>query len=273
MRKQQLAVLQVGDQRKGTLRINQLIRTVCQSRKASNFVASSGVVALVGMLLVGSGQPQHSQPLSSARMQPSSADTCAICATSQAISDRLALLRLRPRAQTAVQASTHHISTRGRQRVSIIISSTTPKAQPQPQPVKGRPITPTPAPAHPSPPPPPGGSGVNVFPYGSCTWWADQRYYQLHGVFVPWHTQADAWQWTARAYQYGWRVSSRPVPGAIIDLQPGVQGAYGLGHVAVVEKILSNGYVIASNMAWGANPWQVTYVEFAPGPGVTFIYQ
>lgn len=114
---------------------------------------------------------------------------------------------------------------------------------------------------------------MNVFPYGSCTWWADQRYYQLHGVFVPWHTQANAWQWTARAYQYGWHVSSRPVPGAIVDLQPGVQGAYGLGHVAVVEKILSDGHVIASNMSWGANPWQVTYVEFAPGPGVTFIYQ
>lgn len=115
--------------------------------------------------------------------------------------------------------------------------------------------------------------GVNVFPYGSCTWWADQRYYQLHGTFVPWHTQANAWEWTDRAYQFGWHVSGAPVIGAIIDLQPGVQGASGLGHVGVVEKILSNGHVIASNMSWGAYPWQVTDVEFAPGPGVTFIWQ
>lgn len=115
---------------------------------------------------------------------------------------------------------------------------------------------------------------VNAFPYGSCTWWANQRYYQLHGIFVPWRTQSDAWQWTARAYQFGWYVSDEPVEGAIIDLQPGVQGASSwAGHVAVVERILSNGHVIASNMNWGARPWQVTYVEFAPGPGVTFIFR
>ena len=112
----------------------------------------------------------------------------------------------------------------------------------------------------------------NVFPYGSCTWWANQRYFQLHAIFVPWRTQSNAWQWTARAYQFGWHVSSSPMVGAIIDLQPGVQGASWAGHVAVVEHILSNGDVIASNMNWGAYPWQVTYVEFAPGPGVTFLY-
>ena len=119
---------------------------------------------------------------------------------------------------------------------------------------------------------PPVGT-TNVFPYGSCTWWADQRYYELHGVFVPWTTQSDAWEWTARAYQFGWRVSSSPSVGSIIDLQPWVQGAYGLGHVALVEQVLSNGQVIASNMSWGAYPWQVTDVQFAPGPGVTFISQ
>ncbi|HLL78967.1 MAG TPA: CHAP domain-containing protein, partial [Ktedonobacteraceae bacterium] len=93
-----------------------------------------------------------------------------------------------------------------------------------------------------------------------------------HGYFVPWHSQANAWQWTARAHQFGWHVSTRPVLGSIIDLQPWVQGAYGLGHVAVVEKILRNGHVIASNMSWGANPYRVVDVEFAPGPGVTFIW-
>jgi surface antigen len=89
---------------------------------------------------------------------------------------------------------------------------------------------------------------------------------------VPWASQANAWQWTARARQFYWHVSGKPVRGAIIDLQPWVQGAYGLGHVAVVEKVLGNGHVIASNMNWGAHPGQVTYVEFAPGAGVTFLY-
>jgi surface antigen len=117
---------------------------------------------------------------------------------------------------------------------------------------------------------PPVGS-VNVFPYGQCTWWANQRYFQLHGVFVPWRTQSDAWEWTARAYQFGWHVSASPTAGSIIDLQPWVQGAYGLGHVAFVEAVLSNGHVIASTMNWGAYPGAVTYVQFTPGPGVTFI--
>lgn len=111
----------------------------------------------------------------------------------------------------------------------------------------------------------------NVFPYGACTWWADQRYFQLHGVFVPWKTQANAWQWVARAYQFHWRVSSRPSPGAIMVLQPWVQGAYSMGHVAIVERVLKNGHVIASNMSWGRHPRQVTYAQFAPGPGVVFI--
>lgn len=128
------------------------------------------------------------------------------------------------------------------------------------------------APAHStSPTSTPSKGAYNWFPYPSCTWWADQRYYQLHGTFVPWRTQADAWQWTARAYQYGWHVSNRPSVGAIVDLQPWVQGAYGLGHVAIVEQVLSNGSVIASNSNWGGNPYAITYVHFSPGPGVTFI--
>lgn len=112
----------------------------------------------------------------------------------------------------------------------------------------------------------------NSFPYGQCTWWANERYHQLHGIYVPWTTNSDAWAWTDRAYNFHWHVSGTPAPGDIMDLQPWVQGAYGLGHVAVVERVLGNGHVIASNMNWGANYWEVTDVEFAPGPGVSFIH-
>ena len=111
----------------------------------------------------------------------------------------------------------------------------------------------------------------NVFPYPACTWWANQRYAQWHGYYVPWTTNSMAWQWKDRARDFGWQVSTRPRVGSIIDLQPWVQGAYGAGHVALVERVLGNGHVIASNMSWGANPYAVVYWEFAPGPGVTFI--
>lgn len=118
----------------------------------------------------------------------------------------------------------------------------------------------------------PVGSG-NIFPYGQCTWWADQRYYQMHGVFVPWMTNSNAWLWPTRAYQYGWQVSGSPRVGDIVALQPYVQGAGGLGHVAYVESVLGNGTVVASNMNWGANPWSVTYTQFRAGAGVSFIHR
>jgi len=119
-------------------------------------------------------------------------------------------------------------------------------------------------------PPPVKGKG-DYFPYGQCTWYASHRYFELHHVYVPWTTQSDAWQWTGRAQDFHWHISDKPSMGAIINLQPWVDGAYQWGHVGVVEKILSNGHVMVSNMNWGAYYWKVTYVEFAPGPGVTFI--
>jgi len=83
-------------------------------------------------------------------------------------------------------------------------------------------------------------------------------------------TNANAWQWTSRANEFHWNVSSTPTVGAILVLQSGVQGAGGYGHVAVVEKILDNGHVMTSDMNWGGGA-SVTYVEFAVGSGVSFV--
>lgn len=111
----------------------------------------------------------------------------------------------------------------------------------------------------------------NPFPYGQCTWYASQRYFQLHGVYVPWTTNSDAWEWVARASDFHWQVSSQPSVGAIMVLQPFVQGAGGLGHVGVVESIQSNGSVIASSQNWGPDYVDVTTFHFYPGAGVSFV--
>jgi N-acetylmuramoyl-L-alanine amidase len=111
----------------------------------------------------------------------------------------------------------------------------------------------------------------NYFPYGQCTWWANQRYHQLYGIYVPWTTNSNAWQWSARARDFRWQVTTKPTVGDIVDLQPWVQGASSLGHVAIVEKILPNGHVMSSNMNWGGSA-NIVNVEFAPGSGVTFIH-
>lgn len=118
---------------------------------------------------------------------------------------------------------------------------------------------------------------ANLFPYGQCTWWANERYAELHnGAYVPWTWNSDAWQWTNRALDFRWQVADQPSVGDIIDLQPGVQGASSLGHVGVVEQVLGNGEVLASSMNWGLTIQQkasVSYTQFVPGPGVTFIHQ
>ncbi|HTI15665.1 MAG TPA: LysM peptidoglycan-binding domain-containing protein [Dictyobacter sp.] len=111
---------------------------------------------------------------------------------------------------------------------------------------------------------------ANLFPAGQCTWWANQRYFQLHGVFVPWTTNSNAYQWVARANDFHWVVSSTPTKGSIMVLQPFVDGASSLGHVGVVESVSGN-HVIASSLNWGTNPTQVTDFQFAIGSGVSFV--
>jgi N-acetylmuramoyl-L-alanine amidase len=115
-------------------------------------------------------------------------------------------------------------------------------------------------------------NSVNPFAYGQCTWWASQRYHDISGYYVPWTSNADAWQWTARAYDYGWHVSDQPSVGAIIDFQGGVQYASDWGHVGVVEQILPNGDIVASNMNVYGHPFgTVVNLTYHTGPGVTFI--
>jgi surface antigen len=111
----------------------------------------------------------------------------------------------------------------------------------------------------------------NAYPFGQCTWWAAQRYYQLHNVFIPWTMNSNAGEWVGRALQFGWHVSSVPIVGSILVLHQDVQGAGSVGHVAIVEQILGDGTVIASSMNWGKHPQAVTNSLFHPGYGVYFI--
>jgi surface antigen len=117
-------------------------------------------------------------------------------------------------------------------------------------------------------------SGSLSWPYGVCTYWANLRYHELTGVWVSWH--GNAYQWAAGASMAGWHVSSTPHVPSIIVLQPGVQGASGAGHVAVVESIVDSTTVRTSNMNWYANGGGygiVSYYNFNTGPGVSFIWK
>ncbi|SRR5579883_3054112 len=113
---------------------------------------------------------------------------------------------------------------------------------------------------------------LNRFFYGQCTYWANMRYHQLTGHWVPW--LGNAAQWAYAAPSYGWVVSSRPNPHgpSIIVLQAGVQGAGWYGHVAIVESINADGSVLTSNWNWLGNWANETWVTFYPGPGVSFVW-
>lgn len=117
------------------------------------------------------------------------------------------------------------------------------------------------------------GSTLNRFFYGQCTYWADYRYHQLTGVWIPW--LGNAYEWYQQAINYGWHTSDYPNPNgtSIIVLGPYVQNdlsAY--GHVGIVEKINGDGTVTTSNMHW---PYVgvVSYVNFSyPVSGTHFIW-
>ncbi len=115
-----------------------------------------------------------------------------------------------------------------------------------------------------------GAGGAYRFAYGNCTYWANMRYHQLTGYWVPW--LGNAWQWSYGASASGWIVSSTPHVPSIIVLQPYVEGASGYGHVAIVEQINSDGSVLTSNYNWAGNWNRETFVTFRPGPGVSFVW-
>ncbi len=106
-----------------------------------------------------------------------------------------------------------------------------------------------------------GGGNLNRFAFGQCTYWANYRYHYLTTYWVDW--LGNAYQWAAGARAAGWIVSSKPnLKGpSIMVLEPGVEGASYFGHVAVVEKVNSNGSVYTSNF------W-----TFTPGLGVWFVW-
>lgn len=110
----------------------------------------------------------------------------------------------------------------------------------------------------------------NGYPQGQCTYYADSRYHELTGYYVPW--SGNAKDWSTQALAYGWTVSSTPVVPSIMCLQAGVQGADSTyGHVGVVESV-GKGTFVASNQNWGSYPANVVDVTFSVAPGVSFIY-
>jgi surface antigen len=114
----------------------------------------------------------------------------------------------------------------------------------------------------------------NFFPYGQCTWGSNQEYHNLHGIWVPWTINSNAAQWTDRAYEFHWIVTTTPKQGSIANFQSSYHSGgvtiSPLGHVGVVESLNSNGTFSVKQMDWNYQPL-FSFWTFQPGNGVTFI--
>ena len=149
-----------------------------------------------------------------------------------------------------------------------------PTATPRPQPTN------PPAPSGPysswTPPPGYNSFAVSDFPgdpwagsFGQCTWWAAHK--RPDENFLGW---GDAWNWANAARARGYTVTATPTANATVVFAPGVEGASSLGHVSHVEQVLTNGWVLVSEMNFffnGGGFARVDYRYVYAGSGVWFI--
>ncbi|HEX4662420.1 MAG TPA: CHAP domain-containing protein [Candidatus Saccharimonadales bacterium] len=91
--------------------------------------------------------------------------------------------------------------------------------------------------------------GGNGYDYGYCTWYAFNRRAELgRPVGSNW---GNAVTWASYARSAGFKVDNTPEVGAV--LQAG--GYYGLGHVAIVERVNGDGSITLSEMNYAG--WNV----------------
>lgn len=90
--------------------------------------------------------------------------------------------------------------------------------------------------------------GNNWYFDGDCTWYVfEKRQSMGKSVSGSW---GDAKNWAGAAASEGYAVNNTPSQGAIMQTGAGQNGAYGQGHVAVVEQVNSDGSIVVSEMNW-----------------------
>ena len=108
-----------------------------------------------------------------------------------------------------------------------------------------------------------------------CTWWAAMRRNQI-GKPVDAHMGNGA-QWNDTAARLGYKVGKSPKPGDVMCFEAGVLGMSSVyGHVAVVEKVNSDGSILISQSGTG---WMAVVTQTisaaqlkANAGGVSFIH-
>jgi surface antigen len=109
-------------------------------------------------------------------------------------------------------------------------------------------------------------SAGNRYAYGNCTWYAYERRAQLGRPVGSFWGNAATWSMYARSA--GYLVNNTPAVGAVM------QNGGGYGHVAIVEKLNSDGSITISEMNYAGNFNRVTSrtVDGGTAAGFTYIH-
>ncbi|GAB3066360.1 LysM peptidoglycan-binding domain-containing protein [Salinicoccus sesuvii] len=92
--------------------------------------------------------------------------------------------------------------------------------------------------------------GKNYYTWGECTWYAFERRQQLgKPAGNGW---GNAYNWNTAAKSEGYKVNNSPSVGAIMQADAWTNFAWGMGHVAVVERINADGSILVSEMNFGS---------------------
>lgn len=89
------------------------------------------------------------------------------------------------------------------------------------------------------------GSVGNLYAAGNCTWWAYERREQLGNPVGSYWGNANTWAYAAASS--GYLVDRNPSAGAVLVMSAG-QAGNGYGHVAIVERVNSDGSIVISEM-------------------------
>lgn len=108
---------------------------------------------------------------------------------------------------------------------------------------------------------------------GQCTWYAFNRMYEIGKPIANGRLFGNAWQWADSARSYGIPTSGRAKAGTVACFPPGVAGASGYGHVAIVEAVNGDGSLTLSEMNYNGMTGVVSQRTLPAGSygGTTFI--
>jgi hypothetical protein len=107
----------------------------------------------------------------------------------------------------------------------------------------------------------------NIYPPGQCTWWCAE--------VEPWCLRygnlGNAESWAGNWGAHGGSLSRSPKVSDVACFQPGVDGALGLGHVAVVIGVGANTFTVTEMHA--PRLGVVDTRTYALMPGISFLVQ